>query len=388
MIIKELRSIAKLLNIQDSNQYNKEDLRNLIIKMGSRKFFYLRNSKNWQSGSDTYKIALIDGAARNDGYERRRLKKEEDGVIKMKLNDVYKGDCLDHMKPLADNSVDLCLTDPPYFLDKLDDTWNKEVVDSKKYQNKGTVRSLPAGMKFDRNQGKKFYDFYLRVSKEIMRILKPGGFFLSFSSPRLYHRMACAVDDAGFYVRDQMIWLYTQNQVKAQGMSNFIKKTKGLTQKEKDKYVKEFEGWKTPQIRSNHEPICLAQKSLDGTFLMNQIKHGVGLINCNIKVGNNKFVSNILSSEKIYEEIDSHFLIGKPRKEEKGDYNDHKTVKPLILCQHLISLTTLPEALVFDPFVGSGTTCVAAKLLNRNYIGFDLDENNIKISKRRLEEVS
>ena len=64
----------------------------------------------------------------------------------------------------------------------------------------------------------------LKISKEIFRILKPGGFFFSFASPRLYHRMTCAIDDAGFEIRDSFIWLYTQNQPKAMSLNHFVKR--------------------------------------------------------------------------------------------------------------------------------------------------------------------
>jgi len=308
--------------------------------------------------------------------------------IKICENEIYQGDCLDLLDSLPDDSIDLILTDPPYFLDKLDNEWTRSEVDSKKYQKHGTVTSLPAGMAFDPDQSKLLYEFYLEVSKKAMRVLKPGAYFFSFSAPRLYHNIASAVDDAGFYIRDQFMWLYLRNQPKAQGMSNFIKKAKWLSEDDKKKYVKEFEGWKTPQVRSNHEPICLAQKPPEGTFLQNQIKHGVGLINCNVKVSKNKHVSNCLTSESIRLELDSHFLVDKPSRKEKRPYNDHKTVKPIRILSHLISLTTLPEALVLDPFAGSGSTCVAAYLLNRKYIGFELDEHNVEISKKRLYELS
>ena len=67
----------------------------------------------------------------------------------------------------------------------------------------GTVEGLPIGMKFDVNQGLKLQQFMTPIAKELFRIIKPGGFVLMFSAPRLYHRMAMAVEDAGFEIRDQ-----------------------------------------------------------------------------------------------------------------------------------------------------------------------------------------
>ena len=91
----------------------------------------------------------------------------------------------------------MVVTDPPYFLDKLDNKWSQPKV-SRRLTSQLVVQALPPGMKFDREQGKRFYEWYSRVAAELFRVLKPGGFFFSFSSPRLYHRMAAAVDDAGF----------------------------------------------------------------------------------------------------------------------------------------------------------------------------------------------
>lgn len=151
------------------------------------------------------------------------------------LNQFFCANSLDLLKDLESDSIDVVLTDPPYFLDKLDNHWNPETVSDSK--NHHVIRSLPAGMKFDRKQGRDFYEWYLKVSLELFRILKPGGFFFSFSSPRLYHRMACAIDDAGFEIRDLFMWLYTQNQAKAMGIEHFIEKMP-LKQSEKNSLKK------------------------------------------------------------------------------------------------------------------------------------------------------
>lgn len=123
------------------------------------------------------------------------------------IDKIICADALDILPLIESNSIDVVLTDPPYFLDKLDNNWDHEEVSNQ--NNQYTIKSLPAGMKFDREQGKRFYSWYYTISKEIYRLLKPGGFFFSFSSPRLYHRMASAIDDAGFGIRDAFIWLYT-----------------------------------------------------------------------------------------------------------------------------------------------------------------------------------
>lgn len=299
-------------------------------------------------------------------------------------NKIICASAIEFLPELKGNSVDLVLTDPPYFLDKLDNEWSPKTVSNKK--NQYIIKSLPAGMKFDKKQGERLYSWYSEACKEIFRVLKPGGFFLSFSSPRLYHRMASAMDDTGFLMKDCFLWIYTQNQVKAMSLNHFIEKL-GIPQKTKEKIKKQLKGWKTPQIKSCFEPIAVAQKPTEGTFLSNMIKHKVGLVNTNIKVGNNMFPSNILTTELINETMDRYFLIPKPTKEEKGISNGHLTVKPVSLCEHLIKLTTFSNrSIVLDPFIGSGTTAVAAKNLKRKFIGCDINPEYVKIANKRLKQ--
>ena len=145
----------------------------------------------------------------------------------MEVNTIELISCLDGMKKLPENSIDMVCTDPPYFLDGLGDDWNKGKLDKKGASS--VVGNLPKGMKFDRKQSRKFYEFYSEVSKEIFRILKPGGAFVSFSSPRLYHSMTMAVEESGFEIRDMLAWVYTQSQVKAFSQDHIIEKDKTKT---------------------------------------------------------------------------------------------------------------------------------------------------------------
>jgi len=301
------------------------------------------------------------------------------------LNKIILSDALKILTSIEKNSIDIVLTDPPYFLDKLDNNWKCSKVNNEK--NLKVIKSLPAGMKFDRQQGKNFYSWYLKISNEVHKILKPGGFFFSFSSPRLYHRMASAVDDAGLEIRDCFLWLYTQNQAKAMSLNHFIDKL-DITDKKKRELKNKFNGWKTPQLKSCFEPIVMAQKPTDGTFLDNMLQNNIGLLNTEVKVGDNMFPANILTVDSINEIIDKSFLIKKPSKEEKGGFNDHKTVKPLELCEHLIKLTAFyKDAVILDPFVGSGTTAIAAKNLGLNYIGIDINPEYVDIASKRLNKV-
>ncbi len=303
------------------------------------------------------------------------------------VNKITTGDVLAVLSKLEDNSIDVVLTDPPYFLDKLDNNWTPKQVSDKK--NQFVIKSLPAGMKFDRQQGINLYNWFLTVSKELYRVLKNGGFFFSFASPRLYHRMASAVDDAGFMIRDCFIWVYTQNQPKGMGLDHVIEKL-NINQSEKNKLKEQLSGWKTPQIKSCFEPIIMAQKPPDKNYLTNIIKNEVGLFNTNVKVGDNTnmYPSNILTIDNINDVMDKSFLIGKPTKQEKGYYNFHMTVKPLAICEHLIKLSAFSkDAVILDPFMGSGTTAVAAKNAGKNFIGIDSNPEYTKIALERLSNL-
>lgn len=302
------------------------------------------------------------------------------------INKIILGDSLKVLPRIEDNSIDLVLTDPPYFLDKLDDNWDVQKVSASPTYCQ-VIKSLPPGMKFDKEQGRRLYEWFFEISKELHRILKPGGFFFSFSSPRLYHRIACAIEDAGFLIRDCFIWLYTQNQPKAMSLNHFIEKL-DEDREYKNKLKENLDGWKTPKVKSCFEPIVMAQKQYEETFLNNMLKYEVGLLNTNVRIGEDMFPSNVMTVQEIDEVMDKCFLLPKPTKEEKGEFNIHKTVKPLAICEYIIKLTTFSEnAVVLDPFVGSGTTAVAAKKLGRKYIGIDTNQEYIEIALKRLDNI-
>jgi site-specific DNA-methyltransferase (adenine-specific) len=200
--------------------------------------------------------------------------------------------------------------------------------------------------------------------------------------------MASAIDDAGFELRDVFMWLYTQNQAKAMGIEHFVNKM-NVDDNTKNSIKKKLKGWKTPQIKSCFEPIAMAQKPTDGTYLNNIINHKIGLFNTDVKIGNNMYPANVFSVEGINELIDKTFLLPKPLKAEKGEFNDHKTVKPLAICEYLIKLSAFDDnAVILDPFVGSGTTAVAAQRLGKNYIAIDLNQKYVEIANKRLGKIS
>jgi len=302
------------------------------------------------------------------------------------LNKVTLGECIEMMKKIPNNSIDMICTDPPYFLDGLGNDWNKEKLDGK--GSSAMIGNLPKGMKFDRNQSKKFKEFYKDVSIEAFRILKPGGAFMSFSSPRLYHAMASAMEDAGFEIRDMLGWIYTKSQVKAFSQNHIIDNDKVMSEEKKEQVKELCNNWKTPQLKPAIEPICFAAKPIEGRYIDNFQKYGVGLMNTSqdTKVGQEYFPANILVTEDVGQDLDKVFLVSKPTKAEKGEYNTHLSVKPTSLIGQLIRLFTKENAIVLDPFMGSGTTAVSCIQNKRQYIGFDINKDYIDITTQRINE--
>ncbi|WP_197019044.1 DNA-methyltransferase [Thioalkalivibrio sp. HK1] len=258
------------------------------------------------------------------------------------------------------------MTDPPYFLDGLDADWKKG---KRGKRGTGSVGGLPIGMKFDSEQGKRLQAFLEPVFEQLIRILKPGGFMLVFSAPRLYHRMAIAAEDCRFEIRDQYIWQFTQRaQFKAFGMTHFLKKRVDISDQERKRLTEEMDGRKTPQLRPQFESILCAQKPREGTFVDNWRRHRTGLIDSRQSLTGN-VPSTVMSAEK-------------PTKDR---YNCHLTPKPLKICEHLIKVFSCEGQTILDPFLGSGTTCLAAQRTNRFGIGIEINPDYVAIAEKRLE---
>ena len=183
------------------------------------------------------------------------------------------GDCIEAMRELPDESVDAIVTDPPYGLGFMGKAWD----------------DLPPGEEWGR---------------ECLRVLKPGGHLLAFGGSRTYHRLACAVEDAGFEVRDQMMWLYGSGFPKSLDVSKAIDKAAGAERevvgvRDDKSRVSTFgggptvptletkpataaaaaaAGWGTA-LKPAHEPIVVARKPLAGTVAENVLRFGTGALN-------------------------------------------------------------------------------------------------------------
>lgn len=266
---------------------------------------------------------------------------------------VERGDCREVLPRLERESAQLLLTDPPYFLDGLDDRWRKGGRD--KPRGTGSVGGLPSGMKFDAGQARRLRAFAAEAGELMLPVLAQGAYAAVFSQPRLYHGMALGLEDAGFEVLDILAWRFTRSQFKAMSLDHFVAKM-NVPDAEKERIRQSLDGRKTPQLKPEWEAIVLARAP--------------GEPPCE------------LPSDPLAEPDPGTVLF--EEKSRKDSFNHHLTVKPTPLIERLIRLFSAPGATVLDPFLGSGTTAVAALRTGRSCIGIEIEDEYADIAERRL----
>lgn len=308
-------------------------------------------------------IIVINEADLFSGYQLELSDTLEPEDLTAEIENV---DCRIGMKQLGENTVSLVLTDPPYFIDGMGADWDTKKLTAR--VKDGVVGSLPAGMKFSVDQGRELQQFLTPIAEEWMRVIRPGGFCLVFSQNRLVHRAAIALEDAGFEIRDVLLWRY-EGQAKAFTQEHFVRKRK-LTVEEKDRLIRKLGGRKTPQLKPQGEMIVLGQAPREGTFVDNWDKWETGLIDVkNPLIGAEQFPGTVIPAKK-------------PRKR-----YGHMTAKPVDLLQHLIRIFSAPGALVLDSFAGSGSTGVAAKIEGRAFIGYEVEPDMAICAQERIRGI-
>lgn len=191
-----------------------------------------------------------------------------------KMYQILEGDCLEQLDKLEPNSIDCIITDPPYELHFMGKGWDN------------------AGVSFNKETWKKCLD-----------VLKPGGYLLAFGGTRTYHRIACAVEDAGFEIRDCIMWLYGSGFPKSMNIGLAVDKKLGNESKvvgegrsggtsrayqseetttagayQLKEAQNEWKGWGTA-LKPSYEPIIVARKPFKGSLVDNVMEYGVGGIN-------------------------------------------------------------------------------------------------------------
>ncbi len=370
--------------------------------------------------------------------------------------EIVHDDAMEVLTRMTDNSVDAIVTDPPYGLSFMGKKWDYDV---------------PSVM----------------IWKECLRVLKPGGYLLSFAGSRTYHRMAVNIEDAGFEIRDQIMWLYGSGFPKSHNISKAIDKAAGAEREVigfdqvaaskankkasgemNARYrnseaandngatitapatpeAKQWDGWGT-QLKPAHEPIVMARKPFKGTVANNVLEHGTGALNIDASridyngekpnIGGRgahtrgdgygfkalgedleadptgRWPANIIH-DGIEDEWARYFYCPKASKAERNagleDFpkqgkdrhwaqsegrkdegeqassfpvaNLHPTVKPVALMEYLVRLVSPPGGVVLDPFLGSGTTGVAAIKQGFHFIGIEREADYIPIAEARM----
>ena len=360
---------------------------------------------------------------------------------------------------LEDNSIDSIVTDPPYELGFMNKKWDSTGI-----------------------------AYNVDLWKECLRVLKPGGHLLAFGGTRTYHRMTCAIEDAGFEIRDCIQWIYGSGFPKSHDISKAIDKKLGTYVEGKllpssrttgasatgiattfrkktasnpqSPEAQQWKGWGTA-LKPANEPIVLARKPLsEKTVAENVLKWGTGGLNidgCRVgwkderdrkngwraspsnddkneytsfKSGSfgeqnerGRFPANVILDEEAGKLLDEQhkgasrfFYCAKASKKERNmgledmpevisndgrdktlasgnvphnrgnvpKKNHHPTVKPVKLMEYLIKLVTPPEGIVLDPFLGSGTTAIAALNTGRYFIGIEKEKKYVDIAKKRI----
>jgi site-specific DNA-methyltransferase (adenine-specific) len=356
---------------------------------------------------------------------------------------------------LPDNSVDSVVCDPPYHLTSIVKRFSK---------------AKPRNHMHDKHKGDIKAGQYARLSKgfmgqswdggdvafdpatwsEVERVLKPGGHLIAFSGTRTYHRMACAIEDAGFEIRDQLAWVFGSGFPKSHNLGD---------------------GWGTA-LKPAWEPIALCRKPLEGTNAANRAKHGVGGLNidaCRVETDASEIVEQsgeaLCSAHEGYQRpgrsmfthkpavrngpgndlgrwpanlvhdgsdevvagfpetqdgvavkrnldgrtYNAHqdwglkaragedvgyggggsaarfFYCAKATTDERGEGNNHPTVKPVALMRWLVRLVTPKGGTVLDPFMGSGSTALACDAEQFDFIGCELSADYATIAELRIK---
>ena len=365
------------------------------------------------------------------------------------------GDCLDVLATLEPDSLDACATDPPYgisFMGREWDTFMPATVEKMRTPKAfGADDANPnlrgrtgwagsAAIEYDRSAAAslKFHAWTQAWAEAVLRVLKPGAHAVVCASPRMGHRVTCGLEDAGFAIRDLLLWLY------GSGFPKSLNLPGGLG----------------TALKPAYEPVILARKPLGGRTVAQCVaQFGTGALNidgCRLSTvgdykdtGNNtdtglmngslqggsraagqtdlgRWPPNVALDETAAARLDAEggasrfFYVAKASRDERergcenlpqrtageatdrqdgsaglnspragasrtrGARNHHPTVKPVALMRWLVRLVTPPGGVVLDPFTGSGTTGLACIKEQCRFLGIEREAEYVAIANARL----
>jgi site-specific DNA-methyltransferase (adenine-specific) len=287
------------------------------------------------------------------------------------LNRVMNADCLEHLANLEKETIDLFLSDIPYGIglddwDVLHNNTNTAYLGSSpaqegKYGFKRRGKPINGWSSADRNIGKEYQEWCHQWASMVYPSMKEGASVFVFGARRTLHRVINAFEDSGFLLKDVLAWKKPSAHHRAQRFNNVLEK-RGLQAE-----MQEWEGWRLGNLAPIYEPIAWFFKPYKITATDNILKNQVGAINIDACKINGTSPTNLL---------DFGFSTHEKRV--------HEAQKPVQLIEFLIQLTTKEQQIVLDPFMGSGTTAIAAKNLKRQFIGFEISTDYCEIINDRL----
>lgn len=299
------------------------------------------------------------------------------------MNVLKLGDSVELIKELNNDSVHLIVSDIPYGInfeewDVLHNNTNRALLGASPAQEqagsifKSRGKPLNGWSQADKNIPLEYYKWCESWASEWYRVLKPGASCFIFAGRRMAHRCICALEDAGFIFKDMLSWEKEAAAYRAQRISCVFDRRKDTENSQK------WTGWKVGNLRPLFEPILWFMKPypVGSTLTDNVLKYEVGAYNEHalksmlLNMTNTHICSNVL----------------KIKSDKKTDHGLHPTQKPLELMEILIKLTTVEGQTVLDPFAGSGTTLLAAKKLNRKYIGYEINKQYYDVTVNRLKD--
>ena len=298
------------------------------------------------------------------------------------IDKIICGDSIELIKSIDNEYVHAIISDIPYGIcyedwdilhnnsnSALGGTSNAQLEMGSLFKRRG--KPLNGWSESDKKIPLEYQEWCSKWASEWLRVLKSGGSCFIFAGRRYAHRCIVALEDAGFTFKDMLAWEKNFAAAKAKRLSSIYER------RNDDENEQKWKGWRVANLRPIFEPILWFQKpyKIGGTIADNVINNEVGAWNeeavkkYNLNYRNNNFYDNIIKVET-----------------SKSDFGNHVNQKPIKLMEFLISLVTKENAIILDPFCGSGTTCIAAKNINRHYIGIEIDSYNVEISNKRLLE--
>ncbi len=289
------------------------------------------------------------------------------------LDKITLGDCIDYIPCLDDNSIHCVVSDIPYGInldqwDVLHHNTNSALlgqspaqIGKSGFKRRGKpIRGWNAA---DRQIPKEYQDWCYQWASALYPKVKDAGSVFIFGARRTLHRAIVALEDSGFLLKDILSWQKPNAHHRAQRISVVLDR-RGLPDE-----AHKWEGWRLGNLAPMWEPVAWFFKPYAHTITDTVLGNEVGAINTQAVQVAGKSPTNIL---------DHWFRNDEPRL--------HEAQKPVKILEFLIQLTTKEGQIVLDPFIGSGSTAIACKNLNRRFIGFEIEPESADLANGRIEK--